>query len=215
MTRPEPEEPAPRDHVDKDDIEEEESRRRYYERLSDWSEPSAVNINRNGRLLEVLDRKEALAGPRAQIELTRLALERESAVVRGWLDQWAENIGEMQTMEFDAKRLRLAQMGIEAIVRPKVSGPDRVQVVLNLPFDQTILHRNPDRPEFNWTAENDRDYDRFTRLFETPDGRDPSQTLDTPPLSPSCGNNRSAPCAGIAGDSLRRGRPDRQGRSRW
>ena len=37
-----------------DDIDEEELRRRYYERLCDWSEPGAVKINRNGKLLDLL-----------------------------------------------------------------------------------------------------------------------------------------------------------------
>jgi hypothetical protein len=32
-------------------LDEEELRRRYYERVSDWSEPGAVKINRNGKLL--------------------------------------------------------------------------------------------------------------------------------------------------------------------
>jgi hypothetical protein len=33
-------------------LDEQELRRRYYEHLSDWSEPGAVKINRNGKLLE-------------------------------------------------------------------------------------------------------------------------------------------------------------------
>ena len=37
-----------------EDIDEEELRRRYYERLSDWSEPDAVKINRGGKLVEPL-----------------------------------------------------------------------------------------------------------------------------------------------------------------
>ena len=33
-------------------IAEQERRRCYYERLSDWSEPDVVKINRNGKLVE-------------------------------------------------------------------------------------------------------------------------------------------------------------------
>ena len=40
--------------AEQDDIDEQELRRRYYERLSDWSEPDAVKINRNGKLLDSL-----------------------------------------------------------------------------------------------------------------------------------------------------------------
>jgi hypothetical protein len=40
--------------VEQDDINEEELRRRYYERLSDWSEPGEIKINRNGKLLNPL-----------------------------------------------------------------------------------------------------------------------------------------------------------------
>jgi hypothetical protein len=42
-----------------------------------------------------------LAQQRAEIELTRLALARESSVLRGWLEQWADNIEEMRAMDFE------------------------------------------------------------------------------------------------------------------
>jgi hypothetical protein len=167
-----------------------------------------------GRLQEILERKEALTARRAEIELTRLALERESAVVLGWLDQWAKNIDGVQTTDFAGRRLRLAQMGIEAVVGPKSLGPNRVQVVLNLPFDRSVLSRDPDRPEYNWTDEDDRDYERFIRLNSAPDSPATTRTPDTPPPSPSCGNSRSGPCAGTAGGSPRQGRPGRRARSR-
>jgi hypothetical protein len=38
--------------VELDDIDEQELKRRYYERLSGWSEPGVVKINQNGKLLE-------------------------------------------------------------------------------------------------------------------------------------------------------------------
>jgi len=44
MTVQEPKDPTPREHAGLDDIDEEESRRRFLERLSDWSEPDAVKI---------------------------------------------------------------------------------------------------------------------------------------------------------------------------
>jgi hypothetical protein len=34
-----------------DDIDEQELKRRYYERLSDWSEPAAVKVYRGGKLV--------------------------------------------------------------------------------------------------------------------------------------------------------------------
>ena len=43
------------------ELDDQELRRRYYERLCDWSEPGEVKINREGRLLGpliVLDRAE-------------------------------------------------------------------------------------------------------------------------------------------------------------
>jgi hypothetical protein len=46
------ERPAPM--AEQDDIDEQELKRRYYERLSDWSETGAVKINRDGKLLEPL-----------------------------------------------------------------------------------------------------------------------------------------------------------------
>jgi hypothetical protein len=55
-----------------------------------------------GRLQEPSDRKAMLAQRRAEIELTRLALERESSVLRGWLEQWAYTIEEMHSMDVDA-----------------------------------------------------------------------------------------------------------------
>jgi hypothetical protein len=39
--------------VEQEDIDEEESRRRFIERLSDWSD-EPMKINRNGRLLDPL-----------------------------------------------------------------------------------------------------------------------------------------------------------------
>jgi hypothetical protein len=41
---------------EQDGIDEEGLRRRYYERLSDWSELGAVKINRNGKLVEPVSR---------------------------------------------------------------------------------------------------------------------------------------------------------------
>jgi hypothetical protein len=38
--------------ADQEEIDEQELKRRFYERLSDWSEPGSVKINRNGKLLE-------------------------------------------------------------------------------------------------------------------------------------------------------------------
>jgi hypothetical protein len=35
-------------------LNEQELKRRYHERLSDWSEPGAVKINRNGKLMDPL-----------------------------------------------------------------------------------------------------------------------------------------------------------------
>ena len=40
--------------VELDDIDEQELKRRYYERLTDWSEPGSVKINRNRKLLDPL-----------------------------------------------------------------------------------------------------------------------------------------------------------------
>ena len=41
MTRRGSEEPNPRDHAEPDSFDREEELRRYFERLSDWSEPGA------------------------------------------------------------------------------------------------------------------------------------------------------------------------------
>ena len=40
--------------AEQEDIDKEESRRLFLERLSDWSEPGSVKINRNGKLLDRL-----------------------------------------------------------------------------------------------------------------------------------------------------------------
>jgi hypothetical protein len=53
LTGREPEEPAPRDNAEQDGIDKQELKRRYYERLSDWSEPGEIKINRNGKLLSL------------------------------------------------------------------------------------------------------------------------------------------------------------------
>jgi hypothetical protein len=37
--------------TEQEDIDEQERRRRYYERLSDWSEPGAVKVYRKGKLV--------------------------------------------------------------------------------------------------------------------------------------------------------------------
>jgi hypothetical protein len=39
---------------EQDDIDEQELKRRYYECLSDWSEPNGVKINRGGKLVKPL-----------------------------------------------------------------------------------------------------------------------------------------------------------------
>jgi hypothetical protein len=81
----------------------------------------------------------------AEFEPTRLMLERELAVVCQSIDQSDESIEAMQTTDSDEKRLRLQQMGIE-VVGGMSAGPDRVEVVMNLPFHRVVLSRDPNRP---------------------------------------------------------------------
>jgi hypothetical protein len=51
-----------RRNAEPDDIDEVEPRRRYYERLCDWSEPGAVKVDRNGKLVEPLAALQNLIG---------------------------------------------------------------------------------------------------------------------------------------------------------
>jgi hypothetical protein len=58
---------------EQNDIDEQELRRRYYERLSDWSELDAVKFNRGGKLISpeqiVVDELQATVEPAAKLVL--------------------------------------------------------------------------------------------------------------------------------------------------
>ncbi len=62
---------TPRENAEQDDIDEQELKRLYYERLSDWSEPGAVKVYRDGKLVELPaepDQLELLKGDPSEID---------------------------------------------------------------------------------------------------------------------------------------------------
>ena len=69
MTRRELDELTPTEDAEQDSIDEQELKRRYYERLSDWSESGAIKVYCNGKQLG------PLAGP-DQVELWKRTPER-------------------------------------------------------------------------------------------------------------------------------------------
>ena len=165
-----------------------------------------------GKLQAASDRRSALHERKADVELRRLALERESALVGHWLERWARNVDAIPTMTYQERRRRLVEMGVEVRVGTKGAEP-RVEVVLNLPFDPAILQWGT-TPAFNWTEEDQRAYNREIALLSRQE-LPPTARPGSPPPSRGVDSSRSAPCGGTAGGSPRRSRRGRRGRSRW
>src|SRR3954447_2665521 len=101
----------------------------------------------------------------------------------------------MQTANFDPRKLWLAQMGAEATLGPKSARADRVQVVLSLPFDASLLQHDPERPTFSWTAEDDVAVRRLTRLYSLLESPDLNPRPGNRLRSSGAGSNRWGPCA--------------------
>jgi hypothetical protein len=148
------------------------------------------------RLTDASNRRTALIARKAEIDLQARIVEQQKATVRAWYDHGHDLLESIGEWDYQQRRRRLQELGIEVTVWPRTSAK-RYEIAASLPVAREMLDAI--------TAPSELAVTRVATDYPARSGS-PEWTPGTQSRSPACGNSRSGPCAGTAGGSPRRSR---------